>query len=692
MTNSADLPGVPGEFQPGQLVGGTYVVLDYLGRGAMGNVYHAKHAVLNAEYALKSLSGEKLSDVEWKRFQNEAQAIAIMNHPNVVTIYNFGLHEGSVPYYVMDLLHGIDLARKLKADGPLEIKDAARIFVEVCAGVSAAHKKGVVHRDIKPGNIFLLEKPGPKGETVKVVDFGVAKLTESKDPEIQFLTSVGDVVGTPFYMSPEQTMGLRVDSRSDIYSLGCTLFESLTGTLPFRGRNPTETMLLHQTDPPPSLNKASGGKEFPAALEYIIAAALAKQPAERFQTMDQFAQELRTFLVDEPAPVMSAANGVIRAPLVDSNVPVARTAAGVGKELPKKVVIPAVAAVLIAASSFAYWQSRMQANKPKPMALTEQLQKLGPAPQAKSAEATTSEQAIFNQQAKESESTGEFYPFQIVTVSLLLKKPFSRTVVENGKQIRCFDFPKDVVIGLISSDKMDAPVKAVGELKFDINEQLTFTPTEVVSRAPNCLKRFRAGDIYRLKFRPKTDNDKIFGATKNIPGVKVIDFTGCWGLTSNALEIFRAFQGIRELDASYSNIDGTLIAQCYNWDKLDRLMLARGHNVQTMLDNLEEAKLLRYLCLSSTKMNRKELESLADLTQVTHLDLDNNHLSNDDLEILTHMKNLVELHVRGSGLDASAIPILKKFKHLQVLCIKSDRLGEEQIQKIAAAFPSLRIE
>jgi serine/threonine protein kinase len=206
----------------------------------MGHVYHVCHKVLNGEYAVKTLSGEEVNEVAWKRFQVEAQAIAMMHHPNVIGIYNYGLHDGVLPYYAMDLLKGTDLEKRIRSEGPLEISEAARIFVEVCAGVEYSHSKGIIHRDIKPGNIFLLETPGASGETVKVVDFGMVKLTHDKSQHIQSLTGVGIAVGSPHYMSPEQCMGLAVDARSDVYSLGCSLFETLTGAFPFRGRNVTE--------------------------------------------------------------------------------------------------------------------------------------------------------------------------------------------------------------------------------------------------------------------------------------------------------------------------------------------------------------------------------------------------------------------------------------------------------------------
>jgi serine/threonine protein kinase len=200
-----------------------------------------------------------------------------------------------MPYYAMELLAGRDLGKKIRDSGPLPLTGTAAIFIEVCKGLSYAHSKGIVHRDIKPSNIFLLDKPGASREKVKVVDFGIVNFSRAKDPG----NPEEDVQGTPFYMSPEQCMGERVDGRSDIYSLGCALFETLTGELPFCGANPTETMHMQAGDPAPTLSSVFVDKEFPAAMEAVVAKAMAKKPEERYQTMDEMAQALAGVVENE---------------------------------------------------------------------------------------------------------------------------------------------------------------------------------------------------------------------------------------------------------------------------------------------------------------------------------------------------------------------------------------------------------
>lgn len=223
-----------GKLKPLDLVGENYEIISLLGVGGMGYVYRVRHRILQKLFAMKTLSAQHVTEIAWRRLQVEAQAIARMNHPNIIGIHNLGLHEDRLPYYVMDLLDGEALADRLKREKTLSLMQALPLFIEVCSGLAYAHKKGIIHRDIKPGNIILLNQPDSSGATIKIVDFGIAKLSGVSDPNNQHLTSMGEVFGSPYYMSPEQCIGSRIDARSDIYSLGCTLFEALVGHPPLR--------------------------------------------------------------------------------------------------------------------------------------------------------------------------------------------------------------------------------------------------------------------------------------------------------------------------------------------------------------------------------------------------------------------------------------------------------------------------
>ncbi len=668
-----------GEFEPGDIVGDTYEVLGYIGRGAMGHVYHVRHRALQAQYALKTLSREAFSDITWRRFQNEAQAISIMNHPNVVGIYNLGLHTDNIPYYVMDLLSGVDLGQKIRADGPLSTRQAINLFLEVCAGLSYAHKKGIVHRDIKPGNIFLLDKPGSTGETVKVVDFGIAKLSQAKDPENQSLTAVGDVLGTPYYMSPEQCVGQRVDARSDVYSLGCTIFEALTGTPPFRGRNPTDTMLMHSSAAPPTLKKASGGREFPEYLEQIIEVTLAKSPQDRYQNVDQLARDLAA-VVDEGMLDPPAARYLANNYLPDA--PTLRVTVGDPPSPPKNnrlyIVVPAVALTLLLGAGGLFLLFNKKSGS---MNLDDALQKY----QAKLEDNLSKDDSLHRYAS--SPKTGfakdpqvdEIPKNQNVSQSLMRPDSFSTIVTSGSSRIRKFEFPMDVVIGVLKTRDPDSKERAEGMITYPYSKKITFIPFEVVGKYPDCLKRFQPGDIWCLDFDPAALNDDVLKACLNMPTVHKLSFAKCKNLPPSTKFALRAFQHLTDFDATESGFDGATLAQAGCWNKITDLNLSNVRNLEPMLEVLKNSNDLRKLTIVRCKLNAKEFQSLSQLTQVTKLDLFSTPVSEQDLTTLTALKNLSAIHLGRTGLNAKSLTQLKKFRWLTYLDLSGTRLSDKDL-------------
>jgi serine/threonine protein kinase len=287
---AAEVAPAPAPFLlPGEIVGDVYRVLDIIGQGGMGVVYRVEQIYLRQHYALKTLNA-RYSDNALMRFQKEAQAASALRHQNVVSADNFGLLENGLPYLVMDLALGETLGQYLKRVGHLTPAQMLEIIVPVCSALNYAHDKGVVHRDIKPNNIVITKTNS--GEIVpKIVDFGIARLTDENSATD--LTQTGEVFGTPYYMSPEQCMGKAVDQRSDIYALGCVIFEMLTGAPPFYGSVPLVVMMKHQVEEPPTLRQGSFGRTFPAELEEIVSTALAKDVTERYQTCAELEADLQ---------------------------------------------------------------------------------------------------------------------------------------------------------------------------------------------------------------------------------------------------------------------------------------------------------------------------------------------------------------------------------------------------------------
>lgn len=275
----------------GEVVEGRYKIQSVIGQGSAGTVYKAVQELIGREVAIKVLHDYLVSDEEFiKRFRQEAKASSRLSHPNIITIYDFGvIPQGNRPYIAMDLLIGTPLSDLLAQEERLPYKEAIPIFTQVASALGEAHREGVVHRDVKPENIVLVERSGQKLFPM-MVDFGIARIVEESDAAK--ITRTGTVCGSPTYMSPEQCTSSKVDNRSDIYSLAVVIYETLTGEVPFHSEELVRVMAMHLSDPPTPLNQVKPGLLFPDALEEVVYKALAKSPDQRYQTMDEFAEAL----------------------------------------------------------------------------------------------------------------------------------------------------------------------------------------------------------------------------------------------------------------------------------------------------------------------------------------------------------------------------------------------------------------
>jgi serine/threonine protein kinase len=264
---------------------GKYEFIDTIGSGGMGTVYRARQVHLDKMMAVKMMHHSDTCPETLTRFRQEAMAASNLNHPNLLAFRDFGVMTSGCPYLVMDFIKGKTLADRIK-ESPLELDEAFDTFEQVLSGLEHAHERGVLHRDIKPSNIMLSEDD--LLHRVKIVDFGIAKSTNAG----QNLTQTGEIFGTPLYMSPEQGRGQQVDARSDLYSLGCVMYEALTGVPPFKGDTALETIYWHQVTPTPTLSKSAPTKQFSLSLERFMAKLLAKNPSDRFQSASAAKEQL----------------------------------------------------------------------------------------------------------------------------------------------------------------------------------------------------------------------------------------------------------------------------------------------------------------------------------------------------------------------------------------------------------------
>jgi serine/threonine protein kinase len=277
----------------GQVLDKRYHVVERIGSGGMGVVYKADQKLIGRKLALKVLRRDIVaSEVSVKRFLTEARATASLRSPRTITFHDFGVTDDGLLYYTMELLEGRPLSKIIKEDGPFDFRRAAILVGQVCESLEEAHAKGILHRDLKPDNLFVVREGGV--EAIKVMDFGIAKVLN--DPQSQSITQTGSLCGTPQYVSPEQATGRPASSASDMYSLGVVFFEMLAGRPPFRGPGITAVLLEHVQKAPPSVSEVNPSVSIPESLERFLERALSKEPSTRYRSASEFKRCLKTAL------------------------------------------------------------------------------------------------------------------------------------------------------------------------------------------------------------------------------------------------------------------------------------------------------------------------------------------------------------------------------------------------------------
>ena len=311
------------EFQPGMIIRNKYQILDRIGVGGMGIVYRARHLTFNEVCAIKIVSDAIAGDANFlQRFQTEAVVTRKLRHPNAVRVDDFDYTDDGRPFIVMELVEGKSIGEILHEQGPFRVPRAVRIATQVARALGVAHKLGVVHRDIKPGNILLTTDEQGQ-EIAKVLDFGIAKLREVAGEAQSGMTMTGMVVGTPLYMSPEQFMGKKaageIDGRTDIYSLGVVLYQMVTAQLPFEGDTPYSLMLQHiqGTVRPP--HELVPELHIPESLSRLILKAIDKSRDLRFQTAEELIAALDQVTDDRVTDDWVTTGQVVSEPV--TNVP-----------------------------------------------------------------------------------------------------------------------------------------------------------------------------------------------------------------------------------------------------------------------------------------------------------------------------------------------------------------------------------
>jgi serine/threonine protein kinase len=689
----------PVVLEPGLIVLEKFKIIDLLGQGGMGSVYRVEHLLMQRQFALKCLNKFQSADGAWRRFQNEAKAAHLLDHANLLKVYEFGLLPGGQPFFLMELVEGETLADEIKKLGQLPIERAVKIFIQVAFALSYAHESHVIHRDIKPSNIMVSTKSDGT-ETVKVVDFGIAKLTGIDEFNQQTLTKTGEIFGSPLYMSPEQCTGTAVDHRSDLYSLGCVFFETLTGAPPFIGESALSTMMKHQSEKPLSLKEASLGTQYPFVLEEIVRKLLEKDPNDRYQSASALAKELIQLerrLAEESKSAL---------PTVEQTQVLKR----VDRLDKKEIVLNAssfslllsIAAVIFALGAFTSFivtapgkeNSAAQPNLNDETSITPgrfpdagelkldllarvAKQTRASSPQGNKATDGTSAAANNEENAistlRELGSTNGQYE-EKVTQS-------THWSIPNGLR-RDYSFPQKLQLGSLltaGGEKHDA----IGERSIPNDEPVGFVANDNLTKNPDYLKKFAPDELTLLDLN--CSHIKSPGLYKNIGGLTGLKFLNLYDTKFEPSDypMLANLKQLRYLNVAWTDADVKELMRYLPPDNLCSLDVSGSTQTSELTRNISRFPKLRQLILCHCHLRDKDVEPLRKSNLTTLCITVNNHLTDRAIESLSSSKSLLRLDLSGLKITAQCWKSLVKYPRLQK--VKLGYMGWDSRDKLIFA-------
>lgn len=644
--------GPAAELSPGQIVSEKYKVLDELGRGGMGVVYRVEQITLGRILAMKTLNTREVSDVTWRRFQVEAKTAAMLDHPNLITVHDCGLINGDIPFFVMDYIEGTTLAKLIKDKNTLSIEETLTIFIQVCFALAYAHGMGVIHRDLKPSNIMLVPpQSDSSGLSVRVVDFGIAKLTDEEIQPTQALTRTGEIFGSPLYMSPEQCLGKPVDHRSDIYSLGCVMFECLAGVPPFMGNTALSTMMQHQSSDVPTLKEATLGKEFPPAIEKILRLMLEKNPESRYQDMKSIARDLSLLQ-----------QGVSHHPQVLTPTKAEIVARNHTRHIAQTLSAGALGA-LVAGLAVYYFMNQQLAS---------------------------SYQAGFDEAQSLKRSEG--IPAEVIENAN--GGPISTISVDkNGRSIRVFDFgsTKNFGMGYIYAMDTGKTYPAKGVLSFPIEQPLRMdVEDKVIVTNPKFLLRFNANEFAGMRFRFNFGvGDSTFRYLDRQKNLKFLDVTGC-EVDDQLVETLNKLPKLDGLRVGRTNMTGKGLLALKRLNQLKILNISALPNQSDVLRKLRGSTALEELRMSAEDLSPQDLSIVGTFKNLRKVWIDKAKLSDTDTNWICNLRNLENFTALDSNLSYSAVSkTILKLPKLREFGIKFKAWSKEDVARLQKEFPKI---
>lgn len=630
----------------GKVIDEKYKVLALLGQGGMGAVYLAHHIRLNKDVALKTFDHRNLTDDNLQRFQREAQSIGKLQHKNIVQVFDYGITDSGVPYYTMEVLEGENVAERIDRKEHLQLDEAITIFRELCQGLSVCHQRKIVHRDIKPANIFLELKSSTDDaiQSIKLVDFGIAALVD-ESLEAQRLTAVGTVFGSPLYMSPEQGMGLKVDSRSDIYSAACALFEMLTGRPPYCAANAFATMICHQQAPIPTLASTSDNSHeaYPAWLEKLVANMLAKDKANRVQTVQEIIDVIDYNFNNKISGTTHSKSNRPNNVSIESQTATNETTIS-GQPGPKHLFVIAgmASTILLVILAFAFSSSQNVDQKSASSTST------GSTNQEISMSETSRHESTTSKSAEHTPAAKVVAPYKLL---------------DTGDGKIHYHFPSQS-IGKIGQGNEINGVEAAGDVAIAAGPDVFFYATEAVVDNPELLQGFEETDLRTLILAPIAAFNKNWNhqTTKNIGHLKSLKklSASISGLPKECIADLNELPQLEDLVIDGSSMTGRDLVKLNRLPELKFLTISGMSDCAPVFELLSKRNNLRHLNAEECNLNDGDMLNIGKLLKLEQLEAAGNHITDKNLSALLNLKNLHRIILTSNSITPAALPIMLK--------------------------------
>lgn len=639
-----------------------YEFIEAVGSGGMSVIFKARSKATREIVAIKMLQSHLLDDLAVDRFEQEAKAAAKMRHPNVIGVRDFGVTEHGQPYMVMDFIDGLTLADLIEFRKTIPLPEALDIFQQVCDALDHAHDSGVLHRDLKPSNVMLVGEEGDYH--ARLVDFGVAKIIDSGDTVAKQLTRTGEVVGSPMYMSPEQCLGKPLDARSDIYSLGCILYEMLTGTPPHVGESAVETMFKHLNDTPVSLQEACPNVVIPDAVEEFVMKLLAPKRKDRYQDMSQVKAKLRS--------IQAGALG--RKDKVDRGLQLREFLA----KLDRPTLATASGALLAVIGLGCLLSSKVTFDQAEAMKHSATMSRRAPDPTGERERALENERAALIKQRIKLQRP-EDYTDRDIDEWVVHTNPASLDL--NHSQITDMSIPSIVAIkGLQSLNLHGTKISRIGLRQLANAPTLRELSLESTKSSPSDLSL--VADIKTLTTlnleRTNTD-DSTLEAIAKLPRLHRLILRDC-PITDKGIKFLSQCHNLTELDLTGTNV-GDEGLQALSSLRFSELKLSDTRVTGRGLQSLSAMNTLSSLTLRHLKIADSDLAFLP-TGCIDGLDLSSTSIGDEGAKQLVRLKTVSSLNLQATNITDAAVSAINALKDISYLDVDGTKISDKFLYEL----------